>query len=458
MYIRAQGRGGLLFLMSVTSAEYLCFLLAAALLYWAARRRGVGLLAILGANCAFLVWQHPLYAFLLPAVAFADFSIARQIPEAPHRQKRFLAGVSVALNLSLILLTKVPHPILALSLSFYAFQAMTYTIDVCRGDARPVDSFLRHATSVTFFPTLLAGPITNVPKLAAQWLKARDLEEAEGSRALFLIGLGFAKKFLIADYLGEHLVNRVFDTPALYSGGENLLAAYGYAFQLYYDFSGYTDIALGSALLVGIQLPANFQQPYAARNIAEFWRRWHISFSTWLRDYLYYALPGKRTSYMPYLGLVITMALGGLWHGFSWNFLIWGLLHGTALAATRYWQSRRKGTAASTSLLGRTAATAGTFHLVLAGWIFFRSETTAGALTMLNQISGFTMGFANVETGFLAVLAAAVLLHYVPLHAAAQKAFSGAPAPVQAAILLAILFSIHSVAGSAAAPFVYQKF
>src|SRR4029078_11461404 len=155
------------------------------------------------------------------------------------------------------------------------------------------------------------------------------------------IGMGLMKKLLIADYLSSNLVNRVFDFPTLYTGAETLVAVYAYALQIYYDFSGYTDIAIGSALLLGIKLPPNFNRPYAAENIADFWRRWHISLSNWLRDYLYFALPGLRSKWKIFTSshLILTMLLGGLWHGASWNFVIWGLLHGVALAVTRAWQT-----------------------------------------------------------------------------------------------------------------------
>ena len=166
--------------------------------------------------------------------------------------------------------------------------------------------------------------------LLEQFEKRKPLEAAEGGRALFLIGLGLIKKLMIADYLGGNLVNRVFDFPNLYTGAENLIAVYAYTLQLFYDFSGYTDIAIGSALLLGIKLPANFNRPYAAHNIADFWRRWHITFSNWLRDYLYFSLPGLRSKWkiFTYMNLLITMVLGGLWHGQSWNFVIWGVIHG----------------------------------------------------------------------------------------------------------------------------------
>src|SRR6185503_6099285 len=172
-------------------------------------------------------------------------------------------------------------------------------------------------------------------ELVKQLEASPALSRVDGGRAFFLIGLGLLKKIFIADYLAENLVNRVFDTPNLYSGAEALLAVYGYSLQLYYDFSGYTDIARGAALLLGIRLPINFDRPYLSRNLTEFWRRWHISFSDWLRDYLYFSLPGARGKIMPYVNLVITMVVGGLWHGVTWTFAIWGLLHGMALAAVR---------------------------------------------------------------------------------------------------------------------------
>src|SRR5262249_42160720 len=160
---------------------------------------------------------------------------------------------------------------------------------------------------------------------------------------------GLGKKLMIADYLAGNLVNRVFDFPNLYTGAEVLAGVYSYALQIYFDFSGYTDIAIGSALLLGIKLPANFNAPYAAVNIADFWRRWHITVSNGLRDYLYFSLGGARSKWRPYLNLMITMVLGGLWHGAGWNFVIWGALHGAGLAIVRVWQTLR-GTAPATGV------------------------------------------------------------------------------------------------------------
>src|SRR5205085_2544786 len=176
-----------------------------------------------------------------------------------------------------------------------------------------------------------AGPINRLTDLAKHLAAPPALNRVDGGRAFFLIGMGVLKKALVADYLAENLVNRVFDTPKLYSGAEALIAVYAYSLQLYYDFSGYTDIARGAAILLGIRMPINFDRPYLATNITDFWRRWHISFSNWLRDYIYFWLPGVRGKVMPYVNLVITMLLGGLWHGLTWPFAIWGVLHGAAL-------------------------------------------------------------------------------------------------------------------------------
>jgi D-alanyl-lipoteichoic acid acyltransferase DltB (MBOAT superfamily) len=451
--------------MLLTSPAYLAFLLAAYLVFWLAYGRGrLPLLLILAANCTFFGlwgWQ---YLIAVPLCSICDFYFARGISRSTGGTRRFLLLASVVMNLSLIISTKLPGEAvpfaLPLSLSFYGFQALTYTIDVYREDLEPCRSFLPYLASVTFFPTTLAGPITRVAQLAPQWGKlTAPLADTDGGRALFLIGLGAAKKFLIADYLAGNLVNRVFDTPTLYSGAENLIAVYGYAFQLYYDFSGYTDIALGSALLLGIKLPPNFNRPYEALNIADFWRRWHISFSNWLRDYLFYSLPGPRGKVWPYLNLLTTMVLGGLWHGFAWGFVVWGVLHGGALSITRGWQamrSKRPPPLWHTRLFCRLV----TFHFVCLTWVFFRAETIDGALLVIQQVSSATIGFANVSPAFALVLAAAAVLHFLPAgwYSALQSRYAAAPALVQAGALALLVLGIRIAGSSGAAPFVYQRF
>jgi len=266
------------------------------------------------------------------------------------------------------------------------------------------------------------------------------------------------KKLLIADFLASNLVNRVFDFPNLYSGTETLIAVYAYALQIYYDFSGYTDIAVGSALLLGIRLPPNFNRPYAAENLADFWRRWHISFSNWLRDYLYFSLPGKRSKVMPYLNLIITMVIGGLWHGASWTFVIWGALHGIGLATVRLWQSQT-GTAKATGVW-RYVNIFVTFHFVTLAWIFFRASTLDNALAILSRIGSLTVSAANVSASLALILVLGALAHYVPKkwYDVSVNLFVRAPFFAQAIALAALVIGLQYVAQTGATPFIYNKF
>jgi D-alanyl-lipoteichoic acid acyltransferase DltB (MBOAT superfamily) len=462
--------------MQLTSPEYFILLALVFFAYWFARRTGkLAVAIILGANYFFYARWHPIYLGLIPLAATCDFFIGRALGV---RKSRFLITLSILLNCGLILTSRyVPflldpfaaaHPavaswewLLPLSLSFYAFQAMTWTIDIYRGDATPTPSLLSYLASVSFFPTIVAGPITRVARLLPQIEDTSlRLTPEDGSRALFLIGLGLVKKLLIADYLGENLVNRVFDLPKLYSGMETLLGAYGYTFQLYYDFSGYTDIALGSALLLGITLPANFNRPYAALNVADFWRRWHISLSTWLRDYLFFSLPGQRSRWRPYLNLFITFTLGGLWHGANWTFVVWGALHGTGLAVVRGLQAMRGKRKPQPGVVLRVLYIVVTFHFVALTWIFFRSANLSTALDVLRQIDSGTVSLANVTPGFWMVLGIAVAAHYVPhsWYTASLNAFTRVPAPVQAAALALLIAGIRYVAVTGSAPFIYSRF
>jgi D-alanyl-lipoteichoic acid acyltransferase DltB (MBOAT superfamily) len=450
--------------MLPTTPEYYLVLIVVFFAFWLLRRTGLAIALIAAVNLMFYARWGWIYLLLVPAAATSDFFLARAIDRnnSPF-QRRCLVSISLLINTGLILFCRyAPHAglVLSLSLSFYAFQALTYTLDIYRKDAKPIPSYLRYLSSVTFFPTIVAGPITRVAALAPQWnWKGSVLTGEEGGRALFLIGLGLFKKFLIADYLGNNLVNRVFDLPTLYSGGDVLIAVYGYAFQLYYDFSGYTDIAIGSALLLGIRLPANFNLPYRALNIADFWRRWHITFSNWLRDYLYFSLPGPRTRVMPYISLVITMAVGGLWHGIGWTFLIWGLLHGTGLAFFRLWQALRQGRKPA-SLAGKLAAGLLTFHFVLLAWIFFRAANVETALKVLGQIESLRFSFDNTTPLFMLVLLTAAAGHFLPKswYDLGLLQFTRTPAVVQAAVLALLLVAIRFVASTGAAPFIYSKF
>ncbi len=263
---------------------------------------------------------------------------------------------------------------------------------------------------------------------------------------------------MIADYLAGNLVNRVFDFPKLYTGAETLIAVYAYAFQLYYDFSGYTDIVIGSALLLGIKLPANFNAPYAAENMADFWRRWHITLSNWLRDYLYFSLPGKRVKFFSYANLVITFIIGGLWHGPSWNFVLWGALHGAGLAVVRLWQSWR-GTARATGVL-RYLYILLTFHYVTFAWIFFRAPDFETAWSILQRIASLTVSFVNISPELGIILGIGVLAHYIPKkwYDFSLDLYVRAPFYAQAAVLAALVIGLQYVARTGAAPFIYIRF
>jgi len=457
--------------LAAGSSTYFIFVAAIFFVYWAApQTRLLRLGVILLANYFFCARYGLFYLALLPACSTVDFLVGLGLMRSRHAAvRRLLVGVSIAVNLALLVGSRhmgaVIGPmgwdwIFPLGLSFYTLQALTYTLDLYRRDAEGTTSLLAHLSAVSFFPTLQAGPITRVADLVKQFAQRRPLDRAEGGRALFLIGLGLLKKACIADLLAENLVNRVFDTPKLYSGAEVLLAVYAYSIQLYFDFSGYTDIARGSAQLLGIRLPPNFDRPYRSVNLTEFWRRWHISFSNWLRDYLYFSLPGKRTRIMPYVNLVITMLLGGLWHGLTWTFATWGLLHGAGLAATRaymVWRGRRTEPPAAWR---HALAVFGTWQFVCLTWIFFRSGSVANAMDILGRVASLSVSFENVTAPFAAAMLLAGATFFLPKqwHARAMERFAACPFYVHAGALAAVALAMRYIGASGNAAFVYSRF
>ena len=453
--------------MLLTTAAYFTFLAAVFFAYWLAARYRLGALAVvLFANYFFYARWDLAYLAIIPAASTCDFLIGNALARYSHPGlRRLLITLSILLNIGLIASVKylpVLPWVLPLALSFYGFQSLTYTIDIYRRDAKPAESYLAYLASASFFPTAVAGPITRLSTLVPQWSKREPLTAQDGGKALFLIGMGLVKKLLIADFLAEALVNRVFDLPKLYSGAEVLAGVYGYALQLYYDFSGYTDIALGSALLLGITLPRNFNRPYAAQNISDFWRRWHISFSNWLRDYLYFSLPGLRSRWkvFAYLNLVITMVLGGLWHGASWTFVAWGAWHGIGLAAHRGWQAWQGHQKVTLTRGARILCGLATFHFVLAGWVFFRASSLDTARDIFYQISSRTISFANITPAFVLVTILAAAAHFVPQrwYDSGLEFYCRFPYYAQAAAIAVVVVAIRYVAGSASAPFIYSRF
>ncbi|MFT3699471.1 MAG: MBOAT family O-acyltransferase [Kofleriaceae bacterium] len=290
---------------------------------------------------------HYLLALLLFTIVL-DYYLGIWIEESTDPvMRRVLVIVSLCSNLGILFYFKYAfffglqahHLILPAGISFHTFQSLSYTIDVYRKELKATRSPIQFATFVLFFPQLVAGPIVRAQDLLPQLSDLPILELEKATRGLFRIVVGLFKKIALADTLAIAIVDRVFDTPGHFTSLEVLAGVYGYAFQIYLDFSAYSDIAIGSAEVLGFDLPENFRTPYRSASLQEFWRRWHISLSTWLRDYLYIALGGSRGApWRTYVNLALTMLLGGLWHGANWTFVVWGGLHGFGLAITRFFQ------------------------------------------------------------------------------------------------------------------------
>ena len=468
-----------------TTLAYAKFFALAFVVTWlCARVRSLRLCFLLGASYFFYAQSGVAFLMLIFACSTADFLLSHAIGRAqdPGRRKQWLTltvlmnlgvlgyfkyakfGVDTAVTALAALGVHVPAPALAIALpvgiSFFTFESMSYVIDVYRGELEPHPSYLEYLTFVAFFPHLVAGPIVRPRDLLPQLSRSPVWRDGEASSALLLIATGLFKKLAIADYLALNLVDRVFDAPAQYSALECYVAMVSYAVQIYADFSGYTDIAIGSAALLGVRFPPNFAAPYQAHDIVDFWRRWHISLSTWLRDYLYIPLGGNRHgSGRTYLNLIITMLLGGLWHGPSWTFVVWGGLHGVALACNRAWRERF-GDVLSRQPLLRVLSTFATFQFVLFAWIFFRAHTFRDARAIFSELLTFSGYHPNLDLRVLLVLALGLGMHYVPLglEAKLRERFGALPGVVQGVALFAVLLLVRRMASAEAVPFVYFQF
>ena len=355
--------------------------------------------------------------------------------------------------------------ILPVGISFFTFQALSYSIDVYRGRMSPERNIADFSFYLTFFPQLVAGPIVRASEFIPQMKGEYTISRNEFGYGLFLILQGLVKKMLISDFISAGFIDRVFDAPALYSGFENLLAVYGYGLQIYCDFSGYTDIAIGVAMLMGFRLPLNFNSPYKAVSVSDFWKRWHISLSRWLKDYLYIPLGGNRKgTFRTGINLMITMLLGGLWHGAAMRFVVWGGLHGIALVADkiRMHLFRRYD---GRSRAARIAGIFLTFNFVSFAWIFFRAGTMEDAGVMLTQIfSSFTPGnYATVLMAYLPVVVLIVsgyIMHFLPVNV--KEAYRGLfiRIPLVFKFLIAALIAVllYKVGTDVVQPFIYFRF
>jgi alginate O-acetyltransferase complex protein AlgI len=457
--------------MLVSSAPFYVFLGAICLFYWLANRQRPLRLAILALANLFFLAHFSLIYLGLPIAALIDYLVGLGLGRSARPAvRRLLLGISLLVNLGLLATLKVIpltsgsrwQWLLPLSLSFYCFQSLTYTIDLYLGEiaAGPTRNPITYLSAALFFPCMTAGPIPRMGNLLGQLGSPFELDAERGAQSLLLIGIGLVKKLLVADYLANNLVARVFDTPTLYSSAEILIAIYGYALQLFFDFSGYTDIARGAALLLGIELPENFRRPYLAVNVAEFWRRWHITFSEWLRDYLFDFFPKRRKfpvfSYS--YAFLLTMMLGGLWHGISWCFLIWGALHGLALGVVFAWKRRR--VIPSPRLWPRILGGIITFHYVCFTWIFFRAGTLPNALAILRGLGSFTFSLGNITPVLIGVMVLAAIAHCLPPNwfENATRVTAKTPFWAQGVAMAGLILLIQTLAGRGSAPFVYGNF
>ncbi len=413
------------------------------LYYVAPFRARTALIAI--SSYVFYGWANPIWAVIMFVGSSVDYfcglallrlSGLRDEGELPPiigpevqrtRAMKWVLAVSIVTNMGLLAVFKytgfvaenvnamarafgatdrllpVLHLVLPVGISFYTFKAMSYAIDVYRGDARPMRRFTDYMCFEAFFPDLVAGPIIRYASLEEQ-MRVRSHTIDKFARGVAFFAFGMAKKILVANPMG-HIADTAFAAGPLHAV-DAWFGVVGYAFQIYFDFSGYSDMAIGLALMMGFVLVQNFDSPYKADSITEFWRRWHISLSTWLRDYLYIPLGGNRKGpRRTYANLMAVMLLGGLWHGASWNFVLWGGIHGGMLAA-----ERAQGKDSPYRRLPRPIRVAITFGIVCLSWVFFRAKTLGQALTYLGSL----FGLGHVTAAADAV--AGVI--YTPYHAA----------------------------------------
>jgi D-alanyl-lipoteichoic acid acyltransferase DltB (MBOAT superfamily) len=423
-----------------------------------------------------------LYFILLLITAVVDYTLAQRIALSDNiRKRKLLLIISLVVNLGMLVYFKYtnffasvffdiinkpfnPFDIfLPVGISFFTFQSLSYTIDIYRRNIEPVKNISEFAFFVTFFPQMVAGPIVRASEFLPQVRKTPFVSKADFGKAVFLISIGLFKKAVISDYISLNFVDRIFDNPLLYTGLENLFGVYGYALQIYCDFSGYTDMAIGIALMMGYKLPVNFNSPYQSSSITEFWRRWHISLSTWLRDYLYISLGGNRKGKIrTYFNLLITMLLGGLWHGAALRFVIWGALHGFALAFEKFFQTvvnipKTK----LTHIIGVII----TFHFVCLCWLFFRADNMTVVSSVLSQIfnSFHPEVFGEFINGYpivLSIMALGYALHFVPnkYEYAFQNLIIQSPFILKVTYLAVIIFIVLQIKSSDIQPFIYFQF
>ena len=453
--------------------------------------------------------------------AVVDFYLSNAIyREKSQSRKKFLLVLSILFNLGMLFYFKYTdffieisnslfdtnfnplNLILPIGISFYTFENLSYTVDVYRGEFKPANKFSDYLLFLAFFPKLMMGPIVRAHDFVPQINEPYVISERDFAKGFFLIISGLIKKLVISDYITLNMVDYMFDNPALHTGVENLMAVYGYAMVIYCDFSGYSEIAIGIALWLGFKIPPNFMSPYQSLNITEFWRRWHISLSTWLKDYLYIPLGGNRnfsiasfifvggflvgsfimgvelfhlsnlwaavvsavlllifiipavitrktSGIAANFNLLTTMLLGGFWHGASWNFIIWGAIHGVGLGIHKIWMllTDKSLSSLNQSRIYKIISGILTFHFVCFAWIFFKAEDLEIAKTMIYQIfNNFDISvfgpFYDNYKGVVWMILAAMVLHLVPDNLADKVIARTKTIPMVVYILVFFLFLI----------------
>ncbi len=476
----------------IFSSGLFLFLFAAFMMLYGRLRNAptARILYVVAFSLYFYYKSSGIYFLLLLFASVSDFVLAQLIWRSRRGwAKRLWVALSVLVNLGMLgyfkytdFLIEIANSFfgegflqfrnifLPVGISFFVFQSMSYTIDIYRGQLRPLDRWIDYCFYLSFFPQLVAGPIVRardfIPQIRQNPL--RITREMFGT-GVCLILTGLFKKAVISDYISLNFVDRIFDEPLLYSGFECLMGIYGYALQIYCAFSGYSVMAIGIALLMGFRFPKNFDAPYRSATITEFWRRWHISLSSWLRDYLYISLGGNRKGRMrTYGNLLLTMLLGGLWHGAAVRFILWGALHGAALALHKLWLAAVPGS----KVLGcempwwrRLPGMLLTFHIVCFGWLLFRAESMQTVGLMLHQIfRAFDPALVpQVVEGYLpvfALLGLGYLLHALPDAADRlfRRAVVAAPMLVQVVMVAAVVWCVMQIKSSDIQPFIYFQF
>ena len=459
--------------MIFTEFRFLLFFIVAFGVYWLLPRNGPRKLWMLVSSYAFYAGWRWEFLGLIVASTLVDFIVGRMLDrkESPGGRRLWLI-LSLVVNLGMLATFKYfdffvtsgveflnslgidasPRTlgfVIPVGISFYTFQTLSYTIDVYRGNLKPIKSLLDFAVFVAFFPQLVAGPIVRASEFLPQLVSKRRFSEItwRASSALFLFG--YIKKACIADNVAP-IVDQVFADPAAYGVLGKWLGLSLYSVQIYCDFSGYTDMAIAMAAFFGYQLTINFNFPYLAKSITEFWRRWHISLSSWFRDYLYIPLGGNRGSALAtYRNLLIVFFLCGLWHGPSWNFVIWGLFHGVFLVMERVFKFK------GNSAFGHIY----TLFVVMMGWVFFRSADLPTALSFTRGLFGLeTAGATVLASHWWAILGGFVLVHIVMSKSIVERAIDRIPSPLYSIAYGAAWALAFPWAAVDYQPFIYFQF